>query len=157
MKRFYLFFILLFLSGCTSTVNVHKEWRDDKYYRIDFSGHEIKKMPPGARLVKGQKDIAIGVLDKNGDIGEFVVSGHVTANDYTVEPMWHFYDYSENFITTSYDGKVMPFVTYKITNKCQPDDTYTGISDRQGKTILFATEKPCELEITFPREIHNGE
>lgn len=157
MKCFYLVFALLFLSGCTSSVNIHKEWSEIKYYRIDFSGHEIKKLPPGARLVKEQKDVAIGVLDSNGYTGEFVVSGHVTENDYTVEPMWHFYDYSEGFTTTSYDGKVKPFVTYKITNKCQPEDTYTGVSDNQGRTILFATEKPCELEITFPREIHHGE
>lgn len=157
MKCLYFAFALLFLSGCTSSVNVHKEWRELKYYRIDFSGHEIKKLPQGSRLVKDKKDVAIGVLDSNGDTGEFVVSGHVTENDYIVEPMWHFYDYSEGFTTISHDGKVKPFITYKITNKCQPEDTYTGVSDNQGRTILFATEKPCELEITFPREIDHGE
>ncbi len=157
MKYFFLIIALLFLSGCTSSVNVHTKWSELKYYRIDFSGHEIKKLPQGARLVKEQKDVAIGVLNSNGDTGEFVVSGHVTENDYTVEPMWHFHDYSEGFTTTAYDGKVKPFVTYKITNKCQPKDTYTGVSNNQGRTILFATEKPCELEITFPREIRHGE
>lgn len=157
MKCLYLIAALLILSGCTSSVNVHKEWRDIKYYRIDFSGHEIKKLAQGARLVKEQKDVAIGVLDSNGYTGEFVVSGHITENDYMVEPMWHFYDYSEGFTTTSRDGKVKPFVTYKITNKCQPNDTYTGVSDSQGRTILFATEKPCELKITFPREIQQDE
>ncbi len=157
MKCLYLIAALLFLSGCTSSVNVHKEWRGIKYYRIDFSGHEIKKLPQGARLVKGKKDVAIGVLDSNGNTGEFVVSGQVTDNDYIVEPMWHFYDYSGRFTTTSRDGKVNPFITYKIINQCQPDDTYTGVSDSQGKTILFATEKPCELKITFPREIHRDE
>lgn len=157
MKYFSLVFFLLFLSGCTSSVNVHKEWSEFKYYRIDFSGHEIKKLPQGARLVKGQKDAAIGVLDSNGDTGEFVVSGRVNEKDYTIEPMWHFYDYSGSFTTTADDGKINPYFTYKITNKCDPSDTYTGVSDNQGRTILFATEKPCGLEITFPDEIQHGE
>lgn len=157
MKCLYLIAALLFLSGCTSSVNVHKEWHNIKYYRIDFSGHEIKKLPQGARLVKEQKDVAIGIVDSNGNTGEFVVSGHVTDNDYIVEPMWNFYDYSGIFTITSRDGKVKPFINYKIINKCQPDDTYTGISDSQGKTILFSTEKPCELKITFPDEIPDNE
>ena len=156
MQCVFFIFALLLLSGCDSSVNIHKEWLGIKYYRIDFSGHEIKKLPQGARRVKEQRDVAIGILDGNGDTGEFIVSGRVTEKDYVIEPMNHLYDYSEGFITTSRDGKVKPFITYKMTNKCQPDDTYSGVSDSQGRTILFATEKPCEVEITFPREIHHG-
>ncbi len=154
MKYFYFIFIL-FLSGCESSVNIHKEWYGVKYYRIEFHDREIRHLPPEARLVKGQKNIAIGVLNGNRDTGPFVVSGYVTGDDYTIEPMWHFYDYAQSFMTLSHDGKIKPFVAYKITNRCQPDDIYTGISDKHGRTILFSTEKPCDLDVEILHENYN--
>ncbi|MDX5626945.1 MULTISPECIES: hypothetical protein [unclassified Brenneria] len=159
MKKIICLLVVL-ISGCTSSFDLTKKDIEDKgfyvdtgYYRIDFNGHEIIKIPPGAHIVQGTKDQAVGAIGVNDKIGLFVVKGDISLNDVVLLPQVNGYDYVERFTVGDPDGNPLPLVRYLLTNECD-GKTYEGLSNKHGETVAFSTEKPCELSISFPDSIN---
>ncbi|KAA9001795.1 hypothetical protein FJU30_05760 [Affinibrenneria salicis] len=157
--RIILLFFIVMLCGCTSTFDITKKDIMDKgsyaetgYYRIDFKGHEIIKMPPDAHIVIGTKDQAVGTVGEENKIGQFVVSGLISKEKINLFSQVNGYDYIEKFIIDDKDGHAQPLVRYMIENSCN-GQTYEGVSDKHGQTVVMSTEKPCEISISFPDAI----
>lgn len=146
------------LSGCKGTTEVNGSLAQGSgvkkdftsTYFIDFEGHEIVKLAPGAKFSLGRKDAARGITDKNGETGVFVVKGEIQSKDYRLVRTYRDYIYGASYTLKDENGKPGSFFAYTIVNQCDKSDRFTGVSDAQGNTVLFTTAEPCDLVIEFP-------
>ncbi|WP_371367240.1 hypothetical protein ACA097_26760 [Pseudomonas sp. QL9] len=157
-KKIVFVFLASVLSGCTGTTDINgsiahhpgaKKGSENTYF-IDFNGHEIVKLAPGARFSAGRKDATRGVANKNGETGVFVVKGDLKDKDYQVIPTYRDYIYGASYALKDDKGEPSPFTKYTIISQCDQKDRYTSVSDARGNTVLFTTEKPCDILIEFP-------
>ncbi|MEQ4915054.1 hypothetical protein [Morganella morganii] len=138
----------------TKTTKVYVSEVDDVQYGsaagyilVDFKGRKVLEKPDEFSVYNDNKSMLIAAYTGHPFSTHFLVEGNVRYGDYDLIPVHHNYRYGETFRLMTNEGKLRDYIRYKIINRCDPDDTYTGMTGANGLTVRFTTEKPCDVQL----------
>ncbi|MNF81039.1 hypothetical protein D3C84_632940 [compost metagenome] len=149
------FFIAYFVYGnkteiTLSGIDLSAYPTSAEYVLVDFYGHNVINKPAEFSFYQNSKDKIIAKYTKELFKNAFVVKGYVQKEGVEITPVHNNHPYGGSYTLTDGSGKPLVGIKYTIHNKCDPNDSYSGVTGETGMTVRFTTYKPCDINVVTP-------